>query len=446
MAISSQCVRLFYSAAEGDLLTSCRILSSLDAKSRGLLEKDPSNPNATQKAPASSGKAATGPGAGRSALKEAIAARKKALPSRPESAQPAFDAEDQAPKSSARTVPTGAPLSSLSSAPMRPAMKPRRAEVNRPATADPYASRPSSRAAQTSSKPAGSPRTVRSKASTPSSKPINAPRLRPHESGQTGTARGKPKKLDLSKSKSHGDLQAASRSRSDSDDSVANQASTRAHHADVPRASEDREDSPAPIVLESPPLSAAHPPSQHQHTEDGNKVTREPVGEPQHLSLEEPVATVSSPHVPEPSAATPARHSKVSPESEVVTTAQPEEMIIYEDPATPVVSEAAVERPTPMRSPRRAEGLDVNKEASTDASPALQTPDRNPALELPPSQSNVTSGVDEVPFPSASRRTPLRGSPSPSRKPPATPSENVSAVESTTPYEPSGAQDRKSVV
>lgn len=208
-----------------------------------------------------------------------------------------------------------------------------------------------------------------------------------------------------------------------------------AHHADVPSAPEDPEDSPAPIVLESPPLSAAHPPSQNQHTEDGDKVTREPVGEPQHLSLEEPMATVPSPHVPEPNAATPSRHLKVSPESELVTTAQPEEMIIYEDPATPVAAEAAPEHPTPMRSPRRAEGLEVNKEASADASPALQTPDRNPALELSPSQSNVTGGVDEVPFPSTSR-TPLRASPSPSRKTPATPSENVSAVESTIPYEP----------
>src|SRR4051794_14928700 len=104
---------------------------------------------------------------------------------------------------------------------MRPGMKPRRAELSRPAIADPYARRPESRAQSTNnsaaSKPAtSSPRSVRSKPSTPNTKPLAAPRIRPHESNPNGTAKGRPKKLDLSKSKSHNDLGAASHTRSDS--------------------------------------------------------------------------------------------------------------------------------------------------------------------------------------------------------------------------------------
>ena len=123
-------------------------MSDLDAKSRALLEKDSGNPNGGNVS-TSSGKPASGPSGGRSALKEAIAARRKAMPSpRPDSAQSTLSdiqVSEPAPKSSTRTVPTGAPLSSLSSAPMRPGMKPRRAELSRPATADPYARRPDSR-------------------------------------------------------------------------------------------------------------------------------------------------------------------------------------------------------------------------------------------------------------------------------------------------------------
>lgn len=418
-------------------LTRPRIISTLDAKSRNLLEQDPSNPNGAQKAAASPGKTG-GPGAGRSALKEAIAARKKALPSRPESAQPAFDMADPAPKSSTRSVPTGAPLSSLSSAPMRPAMKPRRAEISRPATADPYASRPSSRAAQTSSKPVGSPRSVKSKAATPSSKPISAPRLRPHESGQTGTTRGKPKKLDLSKSKSHGDLQAASRAPSDSDDSVAHQPHMHAHHVD---AAEDREDSPAPVVLESPPLPASQPPLHHEQPAIGDSATPEPVGEPQPMSLEEPVTTAASPQVHEPQIATPVRRSDLTPEPEPATTTQPKDMVIYEDPATPVAAEvdasaAAPENATPTKSPQRVQDRSTSEEATMDT-PMLQTPAQNSALDLAPSQG---TGVNEVPFPSSTRRTPLRASPSPSRRPPATPSEHTPGVESGLPYESTGTE------
>lgn len=416
-------------------LTICRIISTLDVKSRNLLEKDPSNPNGAHKAAASPAKAG-GSGAGRSALREAIAARKKALPSRPESAQPALDMADPAPKSSTRSVPTGAPLSSLSSAPMRPAMKPRRAEISRPATADPYAQRPSSRAAQTSGKPVGSPRSLKSKASTPSSKPINAPRLRPHESGQSGTTRGKPKKLDLSKSKSHGDLHAASRAPSDSDDSVAHHLHIQAHHADV---AEDHEDSPAPVVLESPPLHASQPQLHDEQAGIRDSATPEAVGEPQPMSLEEPVAAASPSRGREPKAATPVRHPDFTPEPEPVASTQPEEMVIYEDPATPVAAEAdtstaALAHLTPTKSPQRVQDHATSEAPVVDAAPVLQTPAENSALDLAPSQGDATGGP-EVPFPSSTRRTPLRASPSPSRRAPATPSDNTPGVESGLPYE-----------
>ncbi|OGM41909.1 protein stu1 [Aspergillus bombycis] len=122
------------------------ILSDLDNKTRHLLEKDPANPNRDQLSYLSSD-TLTVPS--RSALKEAIAAHKKArlapaktLPPRPESAQSSFGetkASDPPAKSTGRTA--RAPLSSLSSAPMRPGAKPRRPELARPATADPYSSR-----------------------------------------------------------------------------------------------------------------------------------------------------------------------------------------------------------------------------------------------------------------------------------------------------------------
>ncbi|PWY81257.1 ARM repeat-containing protein [Aspergillus eucalypticola CBS 122712] len=110
------------------------IMSDLDSKSRSLLEKDPANPAAgnmqtadrqaskssttSQKAPTSS----TNVIPGRSALKQAIAAQKKA---------------HLAPKTAMTPRPESAPqVSSLSSAPMRPMGKSRRLEPARPATPD----------------------------------------------------------------------------------------------------------------------------------------------------------------------------------------------------------------------------------------------------------------------------------------------------------------------
>ncbi|RAL11116.1 uncharacterized protein BO97DRAFT_415306 [Aspergillus homomorphus CBS 101889] len=133
------------------------ILSDLDPKSRSQLEKDPNNPNFNStkgNAPLRKG-VASGPSSSKAskALHEAIAAKKRAhlapKPSqqvRPQSAQSSV-AEISMPESHTkqpvvRSVPTGAPISSLSSAPMRPASKARRPELSRPATAEPYSVRP----------------------------------------------------------------------------------------------------------------------------------------------------------------------------------------------------------------------------------------------------------------------------------------------------------------
>ncbi|EAW07562.1 uncharacterized protein ACLA_022760 [Aspergillus clavatus NRRL 1] len=198
------------------------ILSNLDNKSRSLLEKDPANPNVDRTAlkttaPLRKG-AASGSStiAGRSALKEAIAAQKKARlapakatpPPRPESAQSALPEKHSSShtlsKPSVRTVPTGAALSSLSSAPMRPAAKPRRPELNRPATADPYAGR---RTAATdsslrqSNRIDGSPSAPKSKTSTPSSKPVSSTGSSRNRADPAGTTRDRPKRLILPKTR-----------------------------------------------------------------------------------------------------------------------------------------------------------------------------------------------------------------------------------------------------
>lgn len=402
------------------------IMGTLDAKSRTVLEKDSSNPNAT-KVTSTPTKTAPGTGASRSALKEAIAARKRAMPpSRPESAQSAFMDAEPAPRPSTRTVPTGAPLSSLSSAPMRPAMKPRRPEISRPATADPYARRPDSRATQSVSKPVGSPRSVRSKASTPSSKPINAPRLRPHEAGQTGTTRGKPKKLDLSKSKSHGDLMAASRARSDSVDSVAHQ------HA-------------APILLESPPLSASQPPIARSQQVDPGHVTPEPIEEPQPLSLAELSPARASPRVFRTDRSTPLRSADPAVEAEPTPKTQPEEMVIYEDPATPVAAEPAipkispVQHFTPEKSPRHLDQQKIGEDPTPGILATFETSFKNTVPELASLPELTSNEANEPRFPSP-KRTPLRGTPSPTRnRPYPTPSQNASTPGSTSTPKPAAA-------
>ncbi|KAJ5620704.1 hypothetical protein N7510_004688 [Penicillium lagena] len=412
------------------------IMSTLDLKSRNLLEKDPSNPNATQKASVSSGKSSasgTAPTPGRSALKEAIAARKRAqMSSRPESAHSNFTdsktSEATSKSSTTRTVPTGAPLSSLSSAPVRPGMKPRRAELSRPATADPYASRrPPSRAA-------GSPRTVRPKATTPTSKTLTAPRLRPHNDPGTNTTRGKPRKLDLSKSKSHDHLLAASRAHSDSNESLHD------HHLELPAASEDQ---PAPIVLESPPLSASHPSLNYpKRPLSGHEVANTHDHELQSMPLDEPSFPIDVTPARERDAETTLHQSALAYDPETTGRPEPESMVIYEDPMSPVAAEADAsshaftpkEKPTPSMTPFRqaqqklrdagaaAAAKDVSvvpvETPAKKASPAL-VPDKEPAsdrmnvegqLESPPHQSQINQDSPSpaiVELPSAAAQSTL---------------------------------------
>ncbi|KAF2837237.1 hypothetical protein M501DRAFT_978278 [Patellaria atrata CBS 101060] len=174
------------------------IMENLDAKSRGLLEKDPGNPNAPSSMASSfsnsvgaTKKTITSKTSTRTALQEQIAAQRRAaaaagrkLPDRPNSAQSAFSPVKQSSASVTNRAPSAmsasrpnvtstsstsaigrsalgassssvaGPSSSLMSAPVR---RPRRPELARPATADPYASR----------KPA--------KNVTPSMSPVNSP-------------------------------------------------------------------------------------------------------------------------------------------------------------------------------------------------------------------------------------------------------------------------------
>ncbi|KAH8698412.1 clasp N terminal-domain-containing protein [Talaromyces proteolyticus] len=177
------------------------IMSTLDTKSKSLLEKDPSNPNATVSSdsrPRAGLSSSVSASSQRQALKETIAAQKRAaaaknIPPRPESAQSAFaDSKPTRPpsrtpasktttSSSTVRVPTGSHLSSLSSAPMRPGVKPRRPEITRPATADPYADRrpPSAASHLKTFSPDVSPAKPRTKSvTTPSTKSPARPKSR----------------------------------------------------------------------------------------------------------------------------------------------------------------------------------------------------------------------------------------------------------------------------
>ncbi|KAJ5511925.1 HEAT type 2 [Penicillium expansum] len=399
------------------------IADTLDPKSRNLLEKDSSNPNPPSKgAPALPAKS---PAKSRSALQEAIAARKKAqMPSRSESAQPTFaEAKPPAPApKSTRSVPTGAPLSSLSSAPMRPAMKPRRPEISRPATADPYARRPESRAQSSS------------------------------------TQSTQPKKLDLSKSKSHNDLMAASRARSDSNESLANLPSARTpHQGNFLSASEDQH-SPTSVVLESPPLNASQP--LLYSAPDGPHAESVPIEEPEPMVLEEPVVAAPPAYTPEPDLAvspapvspapmSPARtHPDLNFGSGPVSTVktQPESMVIYEDPTTPTADRhetpayaASVGKFTPSKSspnhPDQPEYGEVETQPiSEDISAPVVAPVRLPTPDLAPRQEADLNF--EVRTPSPTRRAPLQPSPSPTRGRLQPAASNIMDIEVVLPQEP----------
>jgi CLIP-associating protein 1/2 len=216
----------------------CRIMSTLDTKSKSLLEKDPNNPNGTNSSDGRSRPAlsnSVSAASHRLTLKETIAAQKRAAaaksatksaPPRPESAQstyaeakptrPPSRAQASKPTGSMRTVPTGTHLSSLSSAPMRPGAKTRRPEIPRPATADPYSDRrpPSAASHNKTFSPDVSP--VRTRAKTPTVKSPGRPKSRAG-GAPVSTARGKPKRLDIASLKSN-DPRAIAGPKSDPED------------------------------------------------------------------------------------------------------------------------------------------------------------------------------------------------------------------------------------
>ena len=197
-------------------------MSNLDAKSKQLLERDPGNPNASSLASSLSssvgslGKSRNGAGSVRPSVKEAILAQKKALvarrmPERPSSAQSTFSPVKHTPTSAGhRTNPppsvtngarstangssNGPPVrpalttqasGSLMSAPMR---RPRRPEVARPATADPYASRRAIRPETPNRSPSTSPQ----KNTTRKPMPKSGSKTQPKRAPQANTRRVSP--------------------------------------------------------------------------------------------------------------------------------------------------------------------------------------------------------------------------------------------------------------
>ncbi|EDU48012.1 HEAT repeat containing protein [Pyrenophora tritici-repentis Pt-1C-BFP] len=124
-----------------------RMFDTLDKREKTALEKDPNNPNASmtssQVSTASFSKS-VGPGASRSALKEKIAEQRraklaaaKAVPERPNSAAATYTTPGKPQLALNKSMGTG----SLMSGTVRRRIRPPRPELNRPATADPYAVR-----------------------------------------------------------------------------------------------------------------------------------------------------------------------------------------------------------------------------------------------------------------------------------------------------------------
>lgn len=142
------------------------IMDKLDPKSRALLEKDSNNPNAALHGGSTSSSVASAPRpGGRSTLKELMAEQRRAksaarnLPERPNSAMASMSpskpktelrAQSKGPSklrsdnrvtSTASNVSTESTTSKGSSLMSGPVRRPRRPEIQRPQTADPYASK-----------------------------------------------------------------------------------------------------------------------------------------------------------------------------------------------------------------------------------------------------------------------------------------------------------------
>ena len=163
---------------DSDANVFCSLMSTLDKKQQDLLIEDPSNPNPHKLPALHTAVAVAKPGfshsttsvSARPSIKETIAAQKKAklagkhLPERPGSAepfgspkksvtQPSLGRPATAMSAASRNVSTTS-IGTLSSAPVRPR---RRADVARPATADPYSTRKPARTETPPRSPAVSP-------------------------------------------------------------------------------------------------------------------------------------------------------------------------------------------------------------------------------------------------------------------------------------------------
>lgn len=142
------------------------IMDKLDPKSRSMLEKDPNNPNAALHGGSTSSTSSTTRPGGRSTLKEMMAEQRRAksaarnLPERPNSAmatlspsksKPELRAQSRGPsklRPDSRVMSTASNASAESSTTSKgsslmsgPVRRPRRPEMPRPQTADPYASK-----------------------------------------------------------------------------------------------------------------------------------------------------------------------------------------------------------------------------------------------------------------------------------------------------------------
>jgi CLIP-associating protein 1/2 len=194
-----------------------KFLANLDDKMRTALEKDPNNPSKSSLASSvsslASNKSKPALNTRTSAVRDAIVAQRRAamarsLPDRPTSAQSILSTTEQPARSAAAATRAGAarPPSSLNvtskaaQAPptqrtltSAPARRPRRPELNRPATADPYATR---RVPTNQGTPTISPQTSPSKSATAnkaasSTRAIGRTPVRPAAHSVSSTVRSK---------------------------------------------------------------------------------------------------------------------------------------------------------------------------------------------------------------------------------------------------------------
>lgn len=215
------------------------IMNKLDAKSRSLLEKDSNNPNATLFNPQASTGVSAKPAApaGRLTLKALMAEQRRAksaarnLPERPNSTMALLSPTKPRPEvgsarapsrlrtenrvvshaSSTSTTAAASTTSKGSSLMSRPVRRPRRPEIQRPQTADPYASRGLLRPETPASGAApGSPRRGTGVSNTPIPTPSSS-RSRAKTAVGVGSREGSPVVRRIPISSSHNRVASSSR-------------------------------------------------------------------------------------------------------------------------------------------------------------------------------------------------------------------------------------------